>query len=105
MHDVAVLHDILGAFQAHAAGVFCALLAAMGDKIGKRDRLGPDESFFEIGMDAARGLWLLGAPLHRPGMGFLWADSKKRNQIEERVAGSDHPYQTRLVEPERCQKL
>jgi hypothetical protein len=33
VHDVAVTDHIIGAFEAHAAGVFCALLAAMGDEI------------------------------------------------------------------------
>ena len=81
MHNVAILYDILGAFQTHAAGVFCALLAAMGDEIGIDYRLSANESLFEIGMTAARSLRSLCSPLNRPGAGLFWADRKKRDQI------------------------
>jgi len=40
MHDVAVLHDVVGAFEAHPAGILGALLAAMRDKIAIGDGLG-----------------------------------------------------------------
>ncbi len=33
MHDVAVANDIIGAFEAHAAGILGALLAAISDKV------------------------------------------------------------------------
>src|ERR1700746_4120833 len=105
MHNVAVLYDILGAFQPHATGVFCALLAAMGDKIGIADRLGADEALFEIGMDAARSLRCLGSPLNRPGARLLWANGKERDQVEQLVPGSDHPCETGLLEPELRQKF
>ena len=61
MHDVAVLHDVVGAFEAHLAGVLGALLAAAGDEIGVGDRLGADEALLEIAVDDAGGLRRLGA--------------------------------------------
>ena len=56
MHDVAVADDVIGAFEAHLAGVLGALLAAMGDEIVIGNGLGADEALLEIGMDAAGGL-------------------------------------------------
>ena len=54
MHDVAVMDDVIGAFETHLPGILGALLAAAGDEIGVGDRLGADEALLEIGMDDAR---------------------------------------------------
>ncbi len=61
MHDVAVLNDVFGAFEAHLAGILGALLAAAGDEIGVGDGFGADEAFLEIAVDDPRGLRRLGA--------------------------------------------
>src|SRR5438045_6597347 len=94
MHDVAVLHDVIGAFEAHLAGILGALLAATGDEIGIGDRLGADKALLEIAVDDAGGLRRLGAARDRPGARLLWPRREKGDQIEERVAGADN-----LVEP------
>ena len=54
MHDVAVVDDVVGAFEAHLAGVLGALLAAVRDEILVGDGLGADEALLEIGVDARR---------------------------------------------------
>ncbi len=61
MHDVAVLHDVVLAFEPHLAGVARAGLAAAGDVIVVGDGLGADEALLEIGVDDAGRLRRLGA--------------------------------------------
>src|SRR5439155_2386420 len=87
MHDVAVLHDVIGAFEAHPAGVLGALLAAMRDEIGVGDRFGADEALLEIAVDDPGGLRRLGAARDRPGARLLRAGGQESEQIQERVAG------------------
>ena len=53
MHDVAVLHDIILAFEPHLAGIAGAGLTAAGHIILVGDRLGADEAALEIAMDDA----------------------------------------------------
>ena len=65
MHDVAVLDNVIRPFEAHAAGVLRALLPAISNKIDIGDRLGADEAFFEIGVNAARRLRRLCSSLDR----------------------------------------
>ena len=52
-HDVAVLDDVVRPFEAHAAGVACAHLAAIGGEIGIGDRFRADKAFLEVGVDLA----------------------------------------------------
>ena len=56
MHDVAVAHDVILAFEAELAGLARARLALAGDIILVGDRLGADEALLEIGVDDARRL-------------------------------------------------
>src|SRR5205807_3181559 len=94
VHDIAVLDDVIGAFEAHLAGILGALLAAASGKIGIGDRLGADKALLEIAVDDAGGLRRLCAARDRPGARLLWAGRQEGDQIEERVAGADD-----LVEP------
>src|SRR5207237_10089600 len=105
MHDVAVLDDVIGAFEAHLAGILGALLAATGDEIGIGDRLGADKALLEIAVDDAGGLRRLGAARDRPGARLLWARREKGDQIEERVSGADHLVEPGFAEAKRGEKL
>src|SRR5215831_7978378 len=105
IHYVPVADDTVSPFETHTTGVLCPLLTAICDKIGIGNRLGADEPPLEIGMDPARGLRRLGAPLHSPGMSLFRTDGEKRDQIEERIALPDHLGQTRLVQPQSSEKL
>src|SRR5438445_13513372 len=71
MHDVAIAHDVIGAFEAHLAGILGALLAAIEDEIVVGDRLGADEAFLEIAMDDPGCLRRLGAARDGPGARLL----------------------------------
>ena len=61
MHDVAVMHDIILAFEPHLAGVARAGLAVAGDIVVIADGLGADEAVLEIGVNDAGGLRRFGA--------------------------------------------
>src|SRR5690242_14612004 len=89
MHDVAVRHDIVLAFQPQLAGIARAGLAAQGDVIGIGDGLGPDETLFEIGVNDARRRRGFGAAMDRPGPRLLWPDREIRDQVEQLIAGAD----------------
>ena len=91
MHHVAVLDDVVFAFEPHFASFFCARFAITCDVVRVGDGLGADEAFFEIGVDDARGGRGLGAACDRPGAGFLGADGEIGDEVEQRVAGEDKP--------------
>src|SRR5262249_49855402 len=105
MEDVAVLDDVLRAFEAHPAGVLGALLAVIGDEVGVGDGLGADEAFLEVGVDDARRLRRLGAAADRPGARLLRSDREIGDEVEELVAGADDAGEPGLVEPERLEEL
>ena len=105
MHDVAILHDIIGAFEPHFAGVLRPLLAAAGDEIGVGDRLGADKAFLEIAVDDPGGLRRLGAARDRPGARLLRAGGQERDQVEQRIAFADDAVEPGLAEAERFEEF
>src|SRR5690606_15543707 len=66
MQDVALLHAVLLALQAQAAGVARAGFAPVLDEVVVADGLGADEALLEVGMDDRGGLRRGGAGLDRP---------------------------------------
>src|SRR4029079_9885703 len=87
MHDVAVLDDVLAALEAHLAVLLRALLAFARDVIGKRDHLGANEPFFEIGVNDAGGLGRRIAVVNRPRADFLRTGGEIGLEAEQLVAG------------------
>src|SRR5579863_6681139 len=77
MQDVAVLDDVLRAFEAEFARFLGALLAAAGDEVLVGDRFGADEALLKVGVDDAGGLGRLGAAPHRPGARLLGTDGEE----------------------------
>src|SRR5262245_53226773 len=84
MHDVAVGNDVILTFEPPFAGVARPGLAAEGDIVVVGDRLGPDESALEVGMDCARRLRRFGPPRDRPSPRLLRPDSEIGHQMQER---------------------
>ncbi len=99
MHDVAVFDDVVLAFEAHAAGFFCGLLAAKPVEVGIGDRLGADEAFLEIRVNNAGGAGRLGAARNVPGARLLRPSRKIRDEAEKVVADADQAVEARLLEP------
>src|SRR5260370_17099768 len=91
MHHVAVLDDVIGAFEPHLAGILGALLAAAGDKIGVGDGFGPDKASLEIGVDDRGGLWRLGAAGHGPGARLLGAGGEIGDPAPTPITRPPHP--------------
>ena len=71
MHDIAVLHDVVLAFNTQFTRLFRALLAIIIDKILIGDGFGADKAFFEIGMDDCRRFWCSCADSDGPGADFF----------------------------------
>src|SRR6185437_12548716 len=101
--NVAVLDDVIGAFQTHLAGILRALLAAAGDEVLISDGLGPDEALLEIGVDHACGLRRLRAVPHGPGMRFFRPDGEESDEIEQAIAGMDDAREAGLAEAQRLE--
>ena len=81
-HHIALLHNVLLAFAAHLAVLLGRLLTASSHEVGVRDRLGTDETPFEIGMDDACRLWRQPAVSDSPGLRLSLARGEVRTQVE-----------------------
>lgn len=88
VHDVAVLHDIILAFDAHLPGIAHGAFAAEGDVVFVLDDLGAYESFFEIGVYDAGCLRGLGAATECPGAYFVRAGGEICLQVEQCVGSA-----------------
>lgn len=96
MHHVAVLDDVVLAFQAPFAGFLGASFALVGDEVVVGDHFGADKAFLEVGVDHGGSLRGGGADADGPGTYFLHASGEVGLQVEQRVAGADHAVQARL---------
>jgi len=67
MDHVAVLDDVILAFQAPFAGFARAGFAVAGDEVVVSDDLGADEAALEVGVDDTGALRRRGPDAHRPG--------------------------------------
>ena len=71
LHDVAVLHDVVLAFDARLAGGLGVGHRTCGDQVVEADDLGLDEAALEVGVDDAGSLGGGGALADGPGARFL----------------------------------
>src|SRR5262249_27870054 len=99
MHDIAVVDNVLPAFEPHPSGFLRPVLPAVPDVIVERDHLGADEAALEVGVDDARGLRRRGADAYRPRADLLLACGEERLESEEREAGMDHAIEPGLGHP------
>src|SRR5690606_15383785 len=100
VQDVALLHAVLLALQAHATGLARTRLATVLDEVVVGDGFGADEALLEVGVDHRRGLGRGGAGLHGPGADLLHAGGEVGLQAQQLVGGADDPVQARLVQAE-----
>src|SRR5689334_20052624 len=103
MQDVAVLDDIVLAFEPELAGIARSRLAIETDIVVIGDGLGADEAFLEIGMDDACRLRRPGAPGDGPGARLLGADGEISYEMEQLITRTDHPVEAGLRETDRVE--
>ena len=100
VHDVAVVHDVVLAFQPHLAGLLCSLLTLAGNEIVEGNHFGADEPMFEVGMDDAGRLGRGRADRDGPGAHFLRPRGEVGLQAEQLVRRVDHAVEAGLREAE-----
>src|SRR4029077_10837083 len=77
VRDVAVLHDVLLAFEAEEAGVAAGGEGLQADEVVAGDDLGADEAALDVGMDGAGGVSGTAAATDRPGAHLVLADGEE----------------------------
>ena len=90
------MHDIILAFEPELAGIAGAGLAVKRDIVVIGDGFGADEAFLKIAMDHARRLRCPGPFGDGPGTRLLRPGGKEGDEMEKRVAGTDHPVEAGL---------
>ena len=78
VHHIAVLHDVVLAFEAQSAFGAGVGFGARFEQLVPANRFGADEVFFQIGVDGARGFDRAGADGNCPGAAFVFAGGEKR---------------------------
>ena len=105
MHDVAVLDDVLLAFDAELAGLADAGLATERNVVVVFDDLGADEAFLEVGVDDAGALRGLAAAHERPGTHLVGSGGEVGLQVEQVVGGAYQSRDAALVKSYLGQEL
>ncbi len=96
--DIAVLHDVFLAFEAHLTVVAaCGHRAAASERVVAHD-FGADEAALNVAVNLAGGGLRRDAASDRPGAAFVFADGEERHVPEQVVGGPDHAIETGLAE-------
>src|SRR5579875_192139 len=106
VHDIAIFHDILFAFEAHLSGGFGLFPAATGGpKIVEGDDLGANEAAGKVGVNLFGGSYGVGALRNRPGAYLILTHGKKADQAQRFIGGADETISSRFGDAERLQEL
>ena len=98
MHDIAVLDDIILAFNSEFACLPARGLTAESDEIFVLDDLGTDEPALEVRMDHTCALRRLSACAERPRAHLIAACGKERAEVKQGIRRLDEPVNTRLLQ-------
>ena len=98
MHDIAVMHGVILALEAHFSCLFCPNLAAKQYEIAICDGFGPDEAFLEVGMDHPRRPWRGCSPGDCPGARLLRPSRKIGDEPEKAIARFDRAIKAGLLQ-------
>ena len=101
MHHVAILHDIVLPFDAHAARLANRLLALEIVEVLDREGLGADEPLLEVGMDDPGGLRRRESLVDRPRADFLLARGEVGLQSKEVIRATRDGGESGLLHAER----
>src|ERR1700761_6403961 len=85
-YHVAILHDVLFAFEAHLRLFTRRAEAARGHQVFPVHHFGLDEPALDVAVNCARCFLRVHAALDRPRAAFRLACREKRNQPEQLVA-------------------
>src|SRR5262245_27490885 len=99
VQHVAVLDDVVLAFESELAGIARARFAIERDVIVVGDCLGAYEALLEIGVDDARRLLRPRASRHGPGASLLGPGGEIGDETEHLVALADQPVEPGLGQP------
>ena len=86
VHHVAVLHDVVLAFEAEGAAGAGFGFGAGVEQLVPMNGFGADEVMLQIGVDGAGRVDGLGAALDGPGAALVFADGEEGDQAEQLVA-------------------
>src|SRR5262245_13203953 len=87
--DVAVLHEVIFAFEPHFAVIAAGRHRAARDEVIVADHFRPDESARDVAVNLARGELGRRAARYRPRAALVFADREERNIPEKIVTGTD----------------
>ena len=86
VHHVAILHDVVFAFEAQRAFGAGVGFGAGFEQLVPADGFSADEMLFQIGVDGTGGFHGAGVDGNRPGAAFVFAGGEEGNQSQQRVA-------------------
>src|SRR3954463_16606897 len=98
MHHVAVLDDVILAFQAQRAFRTCTGFRARFQELIPANGFGANEMLLQIGGNSSG--CFLGASVSRnlPGAARVFAGGKESDQTQQLVGGANEPSQTTLLQ-------
>src|SRR5579862_6645799 len=99
VHDVAVLHDVVFAFEAEGAFGAGVGFGASFEKLVPANGFGADEMFFEIGVDRPGSFLRTGIGGDLPGAAFVFSGGEKRDDAEQAVRRAYEARETAFFQP------
>jgi len=105
VHYIAILHDVIFAFEAQRAFGARVGLGTRFQQLIPANGFGADEVLFEIGMNGSGAV--LGACIQRdrPGAAFIFAGGEELNQPEQVIALADQAREAALSQSIAAQKF
>jgi len=105
VHHIAILDDIVLAFQPPFPGLFGTVFAFVVDEIVIANDFGADKAFFKISVDHRSGLRGGCAHLDGPGTNFLHACGEIGLQVQEVIRGADDAVKAGFAQSKIGQKF
>src|SRR5579863_1630096 len=105
VHYVAVLHNVLLAFEAkRAAGAGGGFRARVEQRV-PADGLGADEVMLEVGVDGSGTLRGFGASGNGPGAALVFAGGEEADEAQQLIALADEADEAALMQTIAAQKI
>jgi hypothetical protein len=105
MHDIALLDDVLLAFESQATSLLRTLLAIARNVILEGNDLRANKTTLEVCVDFGGGTRRGCADLRRPGSHFFWPGREEGLQAKQLVATANDSIESWLVQAKIRKKL